>query len=258
MQTRRDIIYSGLGLAGIIAAGKAPAAVVKSMLSTRKEIAAGGGDEPLSAKSYVQDGLIAMWDGIENAGWGTHDPNATVWKDLCGDVDLLCSTGAYWDSDALWRNDRGMFASNATLISPDTIEACIDFSSEQDNGQGRCIVATSNSRACMGWRLSGIRTADTLYQHDSGDLDFLVARCTIAMTWARNAAYKNGIPLSLQSSSGNWNLNNGVQIGMRNNSTNYTTACLGGFHCIRLYSRALTAAEIAANYAVDKARFNLG
>jgi hypothetical protein len=27
--------------------------------------------------------------------------------------------------------------------------------------------------------------------------------------------------------------------------------------CIRIYSRALTAAEIAANYAIDKARFNL-
>ena len=28
-------------------------------------------------------------------------------------------------------------------------------------------------------------------------------------------------------------------------------------HSIRIYSRALTAAEIAANYAIDKARFNL-
>ena len=37
-----------------------------------------------TAKDYVQDGLIAMWDGIENAGWGVHDPNATVWKDLIG------------------------------------------------------------------------------------------------------------------------------------------------------------------------------
>ena len=34
-----------------------------------------------TAKDYVQDGLIAMWDGVENAGWGVHDPNATVWKD---------------------------------------------------------------------------------------------------------------------------------------------------------------------------------
>jgi hypothetical protein len=28
-------------------------------------------------------------------------------------------------------------------------------------------------------------------------------------------------------------------------------------YCTRIYSRALTSAEIAANYAIDKARFNL-
>ena len=32
--------------------------------------------------SYVQDGLIACWDGIENAGAGVHDGSATVWKDV--------------------------------------------------------------------------------------------------------------------------------------------------------------------------------
>lgn len=25
---------------------------------------------PISARSYINDGLIAMWDGIENSGWG--------------------------------------------------------------------------------------------------------------------------------------------------------------------------------------------
>ena len=42
-----------------------------------------GGGVP-TASDYVQDGLVAMWDGIENAGWGVHDPNATTWKDLTG------------------------------------------------------------------------------------------------------------------------------------------------------------------------------
>ena len=31
----------------------------------------------------------------------------------------------------------------------------------------------------------------------------------------------------------------------------------GACHCLRLYNRQLTDAEVAANYAVDKARFNL-
>ena len=30
------------------------------------------------SSSYVQNGLIAQWDGIDNQGTGTHDPNATT------------------------------------------------------------------------------------------------------------------------------------------------------------------------------------
>ena len=35
-----------------------------------------------SASQYVQDGLLACWDGFENAGADAHDASATVWKDL--------------------------------------------------------------------------------------------------------------------------------------------------------------------------------
>ena len=37
-----------------------------------------------NAKDYVQDGLVAMWDGIENAGWGVHQTNLSYWTDLTG------------------------------------------------------------------------------------------------------------------------------------------------------------------------------
>ena len=40
--------------------------------------------EGVNAFSYVQKGLVACYDGIENAGAGTHDPNATTWVDLTG------------------------------------------------------------------------------------------------------------------------------------------------------------------------------
>ena len=41
MQTRREIIKSGLGLAGIIAAGKAPAALVRSFVAARAALTSG-------------------------------------------------------------------------------------------------------------------------------------------------------------------------------------------------------------------------
>ena len=49
-----------------------------------------------TSASYVQDGLIAQWDGIDNSGTGTHDPNATVWKDLAGHNDLTLTNSAAW------------------------------------------------------------------------------------------------------------------------------------------------------------------
>lgn len=35
-----------------------------------------------STSSYVQNGLVACWDGIENAGAGVHLSDTTVWKDI--------------------------------------------------------------------------------------------------------------------------------------------------------------------------------
>ena len=44
-----------------------------------------------TARDYVQTGLIAMWDGIENAGGGVHDASATRWlMDLDGPKRYCC------------------------------------------------------------------------------------------------------------------------------------------------------------------------
>jgi len=43
-----------------------------------------------------------MWDGIENAGWGVHDENATIWVDLVGGVEWRVFGGAFhWEHDSL-------------------------------------------------------------------------------------------------------------------------------------------------------------
>ena len=60
---------------------------------------------PPTASNYVRDGLIAMWDGIENVGFGVHDESATSWKDLAGDRDATLIGGA-WDVDCLTGKDK--------------------------------------------------------------------------------------------------------------------------------------------------------
>ena len=71
----------------------------------------------IPASAYVQDGLIAQWDGIDNAGTGTHDPSATVWKDLKGSLDFeLTSKGSWVNGSALYVNN-GCAAKAASATS---------------------------------------------------------------------------------------------------------------------------------------------
>ena len=53
--------------------------------------------------SYVQDGLVAQWDGIENVGRGEHDGAATAWTDLTGNGHDLGNfvSGLGWTADSL-------------------------------------------------------------------------------------------------------------------------------------------------------------
>ena len=57
---------------------------------------AGGVFGALTSKSYVQDGLLVHWDGIENVGRGLeHDNGATLWKDLSGNgLDMTIPQGS--------------------------------------------------------------------------------------------------------------------------------------------------------------------
>ena len=52
-----------------------------------------------TSASYVQSGLIAQWDGIDNQGTGTHDPTATTWKDLKGSLDMTLTAKGSWTAD---------------------------------------------------------------------------------------------------------------------------------------------------------------
>ena len=42
----------------------------------------------LGPQSYVQEGLVTQFDGIDNAGTGVHDPSAAKWIDLKGKASV--------------------------------------------------------------------------------------------------------------------------------------------------------------------------
>ena len=48
--------------------------------------------------SYVTNGLVAHWDGIDNAGRGLHDAETTTWKDLAGTNDFTSADLSFTDT----------------------------------------------------------------------------------------------------------------------------------------------------------------
>lgn len=80
-----------------------------------------------TASDYIQDGLIAMWDGIENAGWGVHDPNATAWTEIVSRTSTSIGSGAVFAQDYVSvPSDSTSIYDTKDLINSGsfTIEAC--------------------------------------------------------------------------------------------------------------------------------------
>jgi hypothetical protein len=229
-----------------------------------------------TARDYVQSGLVAMWDGIENAGWGVHDASATTWKNLIGTGDFpTTNSQLLWAGDALVRDGSGGGISctpNIDLtdaLSPRTFEFVISaldlpqttstmyYFWALDNAGVRCTYSETNPVLRISLRASGGMINMGTYGPDIPRTTYSMVGTDVLSSAGRNRAeyFKNGTLIATGSFGGNattrpvinlfryvrdWPSPN--QIQMMN---------------FRIYSRALTANEIAANYAIDKERFNL-
>ena len=240
------------------------------LINMRNGLMSGGG---LSAKSYVQDGLVAMWDGIENAGWGVHDANATTWKDLTGneyDVNLSSAakfvdnamevtalqTNVAIGTKAMPRNDNGyhyeiVCSYDGTLSNKGIViftggggDSTIAYSSvvlyawAQYSRKGFVFGNPATLyRANTDYTFTGVHQGSGT--HDFSSYDGVVSDAV---------SFSNTIITRLTRSA--------VAFGTGEDAT---TRMPVGFrvHALRIYQSRLSEADRLANYAVDKARFNL-
>jgi hypothetical protein len=204
-----------------------------------------------TARDYVQDGLVAMWDGIENAGWGVHEATSRTWVDLTGnnhDMSL--------DSSVTIGDDTVVFgASDQTGTFADVLlDSVVSVEFVYSTNVVRVLYAisfnSSGSQKFVAWRQAGkhlffgngaknFLTEPTLHQSYHYD-------------YSTTLLYVGGRELSSTGTGGSFNAK---PAGINTYGGGY--AMNGSFSSLRIYSRALTADEIAANYAIDKARFNL-
>ncbi len=211
---------------------------------------------------YITDGLIAMWDGEWNAGIAKHDPTATTWTDLVnGCVGIKAADTVQW-------LDKACFVDNGYFIVetlPDSIKDAMNADNftwevcryyRGGNGQYTALGSAAvrnefwasgpnNANSYLSWHSPSF----TSYCGGGGGKvktthSFTVCGDTII-------GYSRGVPYATQTF---------TAIG----SIDAARLLLGGkrgivadIYCIRIYNRALSTAEIAANFAIDRMRFDL-
>lgn len=206
-----------------------------------------------TARDYVQDGLIAMFDGIENAGFGTNDANATVWVDLSGNgndvgVDL---TQASWE-DRFLKVTGTTCTRDEEITNIATLEVLFRDPSGYiyPNNKGPFFVLGECKGPCCLWygHVSGGSSRITrISSNNAVSKDILASRSFTYSPWSY---YVNGEQMPL------YNPPNTLADAVGCKATAVGGKPIEIYH-VRAYSRALTADEIAHNYAIDKARFNL-
>lgn len=68
-------------------------------------------DNP-TVSNYVEEGLLGMWDGIENDGLGIHNPTLSGWKDLSRNGFTMWKVNSNYTQ--LWGDDCLMLDGTAT------------------------------------------------------------------------------------------------------------------------------------------------
>lgn len=223
--------------------------------------------EPVTtAKSYVQDGIVANWDGIENVGLGVHDAAAETWKDLVGGRVLTLRNGSYFGNDRLVCPNVGAPAYSIDGITGvQTYE--IGFMTDQTRGVVLYVTNSlygyiyNNRYWCNGTGSGSKRpNITTLSNWISRDISLSFTSST--GNSIMDAAYRDGVDVTAAGGTDYWRAPRSSIFAIGgyygSDQTPDEGGCIRGHvRYIRLYSRALTAAEVAANHAIDRERFNL-
>ena len=218
-------------------------------------------DTEFNAKSYVQDGLIIQYDAIDNEGTGTHNPNATAWKNLGirgSAYDCQLKAGGSWSADGKSFSCDGINCAAQAYgrRMPDyhTIEASFYHIS------GKHLLTSGYSKRVRYLCFSGTTLyADGSYterpaakvEANVNQQFALTYQGEVVSTW-----YKYGLPLTAEqrtTQKSNISSDEGLTLGSWKSGGE--NPWQGFIHALRTYSRVLTDDELLFNANVDRIRY---
>ncbi|MBR2837918.1 MAG: hypothetical protein IKE55_03985 [Kiritimatiellae bacterium] len=231
----------------------------------------------VSSRSYVQSGLVAQYDGINNAGHDiAHSPDATTWTDLTGNGnDATKAANVAWTANG-WVNGAagkpmmvgtGLAAVTATktftaefACTPSRRDTRECFFS-QYNQRGVCIEHNSSSGNKTGGFLRLYVNGAPVRDWNAHDLKIQSnewASVSLACTPSCQTFRKNGT--DVRSTFFDLNsiglLSSTCPSAIGGDPNRDSMAFYGTYNAFRLYDRALSEEEARLNAAIDAVRFN--
>ena len=221
----------------------------------------------IDSSCYIRNGLVIQYDGRDNAGFGKHDPAATVWKNLAqSGRDATLSGRTEWSDDNLSvfaydTADNGLVTLDGILSATHTLEFRVRVSRTKGNG----ILFGNNSRPYYGLKDAAATRSRFFYctygktsETTMGDyVDFTgVGTYSLTHTGVKEGPavyYTNGvISASLTTV--------GTTIGLFTMYLGNLKSAGGNgidaeYSSFRVYKRTLSAEELAVNAAIDRIRF---
>lgn len=226
-----------------------------------------------TAKSYIHDGLAAMFDGIENCGYGKHVSDLKEISPIIGNI-ISVSDIVEVTKDSLYVGN--VYSSNYPNICiglnnsindiQSTVEIGLTLTGTGNNTRNNICLMEYPENSSEKWRsnfmLANGYIGVSNYAVSNGErtlnprLELPIGKFS-RITLIRNGigAYKvYGYVNDAFCRDGGYFGNNGIMRDALQFLFNYIK---GHLHYIRIYNHALSTEEIETNSAIDKARFNI-
>ena len=215
----------------------------------------------MGIREYDTSRMTWMFDGIENSGWGIHDDNARIWKDLVSgtyNLQLADSPNVGFSENALvktWpENDPALTLSGRfnqdweicfRLVESRAISA--QYRTIKIGWYGVLLIACPFDGKVYVANTSGNASpANGFYLPKNVNPE---AGMTIAIPQKTGNVYCNGIQLEASSDT--------LDFSGLTNEQRLFSGCIGKIHSIRAYSVARSSNSCLWNYEIDKSRFGI-
>ncbi len=242
----------------------------------------------LTEGDYVKDGLILLYDGINNTGNG-HSTTTRIWKDLTGNGnDGQISEDSFSYSGNGWKNGKGFTFENdigintANILQKTTFSNIDSFTVQVKGTFNKNTVTTTNEvftriiSTCGNYTdvYEGITGVDLTYSKAYQDMISFCSNGNIYSAYNTSLGTKQissvNIVWDRNTKKLKYYVNNDKPIVV--NITKFDNVALTKigldffrrannsglfiYNSVKVYDRVLTESEIKQNYLIDKARFD--